>query len=912
MKIFVNGKFFNIKVGGSCTLLSALRDHLHFTGTKNGCGKGHCGACTVLVDGEPVRACVTPIRKIAGKKIQTIEGLGSMRRLHPLQIAFLKTGAVQCGFCTPGMILRAKALLDKNNSPSPKEIEAALTKNLCRCTGYQSIVDAVLLAAKALRREIHLELEKSAPRGIGANAVGPDSIKKVMGTARFGADLYPEGMLTVGVLRSSSHHARILEIDTSEAQKVDGVEVIITSQDIPGINRTGTTSLKDQPVLAEGKVRHLGEPIVAIAARDGRALRQAMEKVHISFEELTPLFSPRDALSDWAPAVHESGNLIYSRDIVHGHVDEGFKDSEVIVEKEFSTSLVEHAYIEPEAGVAYKKDDTIYIETGGQDAHFYQAEIARILGLKDTEWHRLRVTQVPTGGGFGGKIDLSVQGILALLAGRTDKPLKYVYSREESFLSSPKRHPFTISVKLGAKRDGRLQALRVNLLADTGAYASWGRGVLSRAAVHCTGPYEIPHVLVEGRLVYTNNPVCGAFRGFGVPQATFAIESAMDMLAYKLKMDPFILREMNVFREGSITATGQKLEKSIGIDKCLDAVALLYGKERDSIRDAVLSKGTTTKKVGIGLANMWFGIGYTGMPNPSGATVELRRNGKFHVYTGACDIGQGSNTVLWQIAAEALGVPLELVHVVSGDSALSDSTNITCASRQTHFSGNAVKSSATSMREIIIKLTSEILGEMYPQNIFWKDGVLGRRDHPEKELSLKEVYRQLRLRNLPTKINSVFSPKIGKLNDRGEGIPYSSYAFSTHVAVVEVDTTDNSVKVLKVIAAHDVGRAINRSKVEGQIAGGILMGMGYGLTEEYIPGKTRNYKNYKIPTIGDKPEMTIIIVEDLDPSGPFGAKGVGEPAMVATAPAIANAIFDATGFRATHLPIRDSLKEAFK
>jgi len=911
MRVFVNGKAYEISVEGSCTLLTLLRDRLHLTGTKNGCGKGDCGACTVLVDGKPVRACITPVRKIEGKAIETIEGLGTLRRLHPLQTAFLKSAAVQCGFCTPGMILRAKALLDRNSSPGSEDIKEALATNLCRCTGYQPIVDAVLLAAKALRGEITLDLKSLEAPGIGSNVVGPDSIEKVRGTAKYGADFYIEGMLIVGVVRSPHHHARILNIDTSQAKKVEGVELVITSKDIPGVNRTGTTSLKDQPVLAEGKVRYLGEPVVAIAARDPRALKQAMGKVNISFEELAPVFSPNDALSEGHVAVHDSGNLVYSREIVHGDVQGGFEECDIIVEEEFSTGLVEHAYIEPEAGIAYKKGDAIYIHTGGQDVHFYQAEIARVLGLKDTEWNRLRIIQVPTGGGFGGKIDLSVQGILALLAAKTDKALKYSYSREESFLSSPKRHPFTVFVKVGAKKNGRLHALRVSLLADTGAYSSWGRGVLNRAAVHATGPYEIPHVFVEGRLVYTNNPVSGAFRGFGVPQATFAIESALDILAERLKIDPFRLREINVIKEGSVTATGQRLERSIGIGKCMAAVAPYYHKERAKVKKTPFNESGPVTKLGIGVANMWFGIGYTGMPNPADATVELRRNGKFCVYTGACDIGQGSNTVLWQIAAEALAVPLENVHFVSGDTRLTSNTNITCASRQTHFSGNAIKNCAATMREMIIKLVSELFGEMYVEDIFWENGAYRTRKDPGRKLSLKEVYIQLKMRNLPTKISRVFYPDIKKLDEKGQGIPYSSYAFATQLAVVEVNLTDKSIRVLRFVAAHDVGRAINRIKVEGQITGGIVMGMGYALSEEFISGKTNNYRTYKIPTIVESPKITPILVEETDPSGPFGAKGVGEPALVATAPAIANAIFDAVAFRPKRLPINLSHEENF-
>lgn len=902
MKFMVNGNEVSVDDGGSRNLLSVLRDQLHLTGTKNGCGKGDCGACTVLVDGEPVRSCVLPVRKAEGRRIVTIEGIGTPGRLHPLQAAFLKCGAVQCGFCTPGVILRAKALLDKNPSPSAADIKAALENHLCRCTGYQPIIEGIQLAARTLRGESSIELKtKGEGPAVGSNVIGIDSIQKVTGTARFAADLFLEGMLVAGVVRSPYHHALILDIDVSEAARMDGVEAIVTAKDIPGVNRTGTTSLKDQPILAEEKVRHLGEPIVAIAARDETVLKRAKEKVRVRFKELKPVFSPARAIEE-GDTVHGSGNLLYNRETVRGDAAKGFGESAYVVEKEFSTGLVEHAYLEPEAGVAYRKDGKIYMYTGGQDSHFYQNELSRILGIERTEIQKLHIVQAPTGGGFGGKIDISVQGVLALLASRTDKPVKYVYSREESFLASTKRHPFVIDVKLGAGRDGRLKALHVQILVDTGAYASWGRSVLTRASVHATGPYEIPHVLVEGRVVYTNNPVCGAFRGFGVPQVTFAVESAMDLLANEIHMDPLEFRMLNAFREGSVTGCGQVLKKSVGILKCLEAVRPYYLEEKARVEASRRNGGT--KKLGVGLADMWFGIGYTGMPNPSAGTLELKRSGRFQVYTGACDIGQGSNTVLWQIAAQSLGVSLEAVEVCSGDALLSGNTNMTCASRQTSFAGNALMRCGTAFRETIIKVVSEILEEPYVENIVWDKGAYFSLKRPEKRLTLKEVYRQLRLRNFPTKVSGVFIPEIQKLDDQGQGIPFSSYAFATHVAVVEVDESDRSIRVLKVIAAHDVGKAINPVKVQGQITGGVVMGLGYGLTEEYMTGETRNYKNYLIPTIKDMPEITPIIVEDTDPFGPFGAKGLGEPAMIPTAPAIANAVFDAIGTRPCRLPIK--------
>ena len=886
----------------STRLLDCLRDHFHLTGAKNGCGKGDCGACTVLMEGLPIKSCLIPLKKIRGKHIQTIEGLGKEGRLHPLQIAFLEKGAVQCGFCTPGMIMASKSLLDREPHPSEEQIKGALAKNLCRCTGYQPIIEAVQMAAQMLP-EYEIAQDPLALPGTGAvgkNILNRQAQEKVLGRAKFGADYSLEGMLVVGVVRSPHPYAEIVQIDLSEAEGMEGVEAVATSKDLQGTNRVGATKLKDQPILADKKVRHQGEPIVAVAARSTEVLKEALKKVKISFNLLEPIFSPQEALraSENNP-IHSGGNLLYSRKIERGNLEQGFRASEIIVEDQFATAFVEHAYIEPEAGMAYKEGQVITIVCSTQDAHFCQTEISRALGM---DQDKLRVLQATTGGGFGGKIDLSIQGILAVLATKTDKPLKYVYTREESFLGSPKRHPFEISLKIGATRDGHLQAVQIIILADTGAYSSWGRAVLVRGMVHATGPYQIPNVKIVGQLVYTNNPVCGAFRGFGVPQVTFALESALDMLAEKLDMDPFDIRMINAFQEGSITATGQILGKSVGVKSTLKNIKEYYWDERQKCQK-VNRDNSDKKRIGVGLANMWFGVGYTGMFNPSEAVVGLKEDGRFYVYSGACDIGQGSDMVLWQIAAESLGVSLGQVILVTGDTACTPNTNITCASRQTSFSGKAIEKACVELRLILLKLVSE-LTEVDMEEVIW-DGQGYQAG--EKRISLPEIYRILKARNRPTKLGSVFVPEIKKLDEEGQGIPYTSYAFATHVAVVEVDLSTQTAKVLKIYAAHDVGKAINPRNVVGQITGGAVMGIGYALLEEYLPGITKNFKDYKIPGILDVPGKIIpIIVEEFDPLGPYGAKGLGEPAMIPTAPAIANAIYQAVGLRARHLPIKIS------
>jgi CO/xanthine dehydrogenase Mo-binding subunit/aerobic-type carbon monoxide dehydrogenase small subunit (CoxS/CutS family) len=896
----INSREIEMDILPDDLLIDVLRERLNLTGTKKGCGKGDCGVCTILLNGKAFNACLLPAYKVQGCSIVTIEGIGGAEPVHPIQKAFIDHGAVQCGFCSPGMILSAKALLEQNSNPSAEEIKEAISGNLCRCTGYKKIIEAVREASFILRGKAFQEQKASKKKGSGLIGTPQANILakgKVLGRTQFGADFQMEGMAYIKILRSPYPHALILRIDTSEAEKVPGVVGVITSKDIPGENWFELIrNLKDQPVLAHEKVRYEGEAIAAVAATSSKIAEEAVDRIHVEYKPLEPVWKASDALLEGAPLIHAQGNLINSRRLVKGDITKGFDEADVVVEESFHTPMVEHAYLEPEAGIAYLDDlGRLVVKTCCQDAHLIQRNLSRILGIVK---ERIRVVQTDTGGGFGGKIDLTTQGILGAMALKIQKPVRMVLEREESFLSTPKRHAYEMKVKLGAKRDGTFSALHFEVLSDGGAYSSWSQSVLLKSAVHASGPYFIPNILFEGKAVYTNNPFAGAFRGFGVPQVAFALESAIDILANELKLDPLEIRIRNGLDRGLTTATGQVLNHSIGIKKTLEALQKIYQKELKQLRE---QSDRSPIREGLGLACMGYGIGYTGLPNPSEAEIELLGDGRFRLYIGACDIGQGSSTVMAQIAAEELKVPIEWIEVVSADTDLTPDAWITCASRHTYISGNAVKIAGKKLREALIETASKVL-EVGKDQIGVEDGNFYSDLFPSKIVSLKQLYNICRREGI-LKHRGFFNPEITALDENGQGNPYSTYAFATHLVKVAMDCQTGEVMVRNVWAAHDVGKAINLMAVEGQIEGGVVMGIGYALMEKFIPMVSYNFKKYAIPTVFDMPQITVHIVEEGEPSGPYGAKGLGEPVLIPTAPAIANAIFNAVRVRAKNLPI---------
>lgn len=727
---------------------------------------------------------------------------------------------------------------------------------------------------------------KSVPR-IGAK-------ERALGSAQFAADFFMEGTVNLVALRSDRSHARIVALDISEAGAVPGCLRVFTHKDIPGSNRFGIIN-KDQSLLAEEKVRCVGDPIALVAAETAESASEALRAIRVEYEDLAAVFDPEEALRPEAPRIHENGNLLGRRIVKRGNPKAAFSRADVIVERVYVTHFVEHNYLEPDAGFAYMDDSgELVIFASTQNPHYDQKEVSNFLNLEE---RRVRIIQAATGGGFGSKLDLNVQGFLGLAAYHLHRPVRMVYSREEAFVSTSKRHPLKISYKSGANRDGRLVAAEVRIIGDTGAYASYGLAVVTRSAVHATGPYEIPNVSIESIFAYTNNPMAGAMRGFGVPQMAFAHESQMDLLAQELGLTPIEIRRRNALRIGSSTATGQTLEAGVGIGATIEAVAPHF----DTGRERTGSVGAQSRR-GVGVASMMYGIGNTGVQNPSTAQVELEQDGAVTLFSGAADIGQGSSTVLAQIACEELGIQPDAIRLVVADTGLTSSAGASSASRQTYISGNAVLDATRKLREVLLTQAATIL-KKDRNDLFFQGGQVSPRSDPTLGVSFKQIADRARQGGIPLKWQGYFDPTTTPLDPAtGEGMPYAAFAFATQVAEVEVDIFTGEVKVLKVVAAHDVGKAINPENVKGQIYSGVAMGLGFALMEEFVPGKTESMKDYHIPSCADMPEVTCIIVEDPEPTGPFGAKGVGEPALIPTAPAILNAIADALGVRIYGLP----------
>ena len=870
--------------GPAVTRLSAvLRDGLGLTGTKVGCDAGDCGACTVLLDGRQVCSCLVPIGQVAGRVVETVEGLEAVDgTLAGLQSSFLAHGAAQCGICTPGMLMAAQELLRRGARPSRAEVEDALGGVLCRCTGYAKIVDAVLAAAEVVQVVV-----PGAGAAIGSRLARVDGHAKITGRDVFGADGVPADALWIRVVRSPHARGRFTLGDLAPLRR--RLAAVLTAADVP-FNGFGIyPEIKDQPVLADGLVRYRGEAILALVGERAAVLSIRDEEVPIDWAPEPPVMGIDAATAVNAPLIQadKPGNLLLEGGVRRGDVEGAFAGCAAVAEGVFETAFVEHAYIEPEAGWARRVGDRIEIHVTTQTPYMDRDEIANVMQL---ERDQVRIVPTACGGGFGGKLDLSVQPLVAVAAWLLKRPVACVYTRPESMAASTKRHPARIAAKFGCDADGKLQACDVRATFDTGAYASWGPTVANRVPVHAMGPYAIPNVRTWGEAFFSNGPPAGAFRGFGVPQAAIAHEAMMDELADSLGIDRLEFRHRNALRAGDATATGQVLSHSAGLAQCLEALRPHWRRAQGEIAAFNAKGGVRLRGVGIGC--MWYGIGNTSMSNPSRIRLGLSPEGTLTLYNGAVDIGQGSNTIMTQIAADALGLPVGQFALVSGDTDRTADAGKTSASRQTFVSGRAAEGAGRDLRQKILRLANA-----GPDAVLSLDGAaLTVRDGAEVRL--------IDLASTGALVGEgTFDPPTTPLDADGQGIPYATYAFAAQMAVVEVDTELGTVDVLRIVAAHDVGRAINPTLVEGQIEGGIAQGLGLALMEEYLPGRTENLHDYLIPTIGDVPEIECILVEDREPLGPSGAKGVGEPGLVPTAPAILGAVHHATGVRARRVPL---------
>ncbi len=733
-------------------------------------------------------------------------------------------------------------------------------------------------------------------RSIGRNIERLGARERVRGAPIYSADIRLENPLVLKILRSGKAHAQIRSLNIEKALGIKGVVRVFTAADIPGENLMGIIN-RDHPLLATDKVRSATDPVALVAAQTEAAAEAALKAIEVAYKELPAVFDPEAAMDDGAPKIHENGNILLTRTVCKGNAETAFDGCVSIIEKVYQTSMIEHNYLEPDAGAGFVDEDgTLVIYASTQNPHYDHKEVVSLLGVED---HQVRIIQAATGGGFGSKLDLNVQGFLALALFHLKQPVRCVYSREEAYLATAKRHPLTIKMKTGADTDGRVKAMKATIICDTGAYGSYGIAVASRAAVHATGPYEIENVDIKSHCVYTNKPFCGAMRGFGTPQIAFAHESQMDLHAAALGLDPIEIRLRNALSKGSVTATGQVLSASVGIGDCLAALKPHYAKAASHWLN---EKNDAYQLKGIGVGAMWYGIGNTGTKNPSSARVEMDGNGGITLYTGAADIGQGSSTVLSQIAAETLGVAPETVQLVTADTGRTPNAGATSASRQTYISGNAVKIAVEKLVDALKSEASRALGAEKTSLTVDAGEVKGSAD-PQLKITYGQLARRISSRAESLVFEGHFDPETVPLDPRtGQGVPYTTYAFACQLALVVADALTGEVTVERIVAAHDVGKAIHPESVIGQICGGVAMGLGFALMEEFEPGKTASMKDYHIPTCADMPEIIPIIVESPEPSGPFGAKGVGEPALIPTAPAILNGLADAFGERIYNLP----------
>ena len=839
----VNGN--RVTVSENQKLLCYLRDVLRLTSVKDGCSEGACGSCTVLIDGKPARACIQQTDRLDGKSVLTVEGLSAFEK-EVYAYAFGEAGAVQCGFCIPGMVLSAKGLLAVNPDPSESEIAYALRNNICRCTGYVKIIKAVRLAAQCLR-----EGRVPAPEGVwcvGARVHRLDVREKVLGTGIYCDDIAMEGMLYGSAVRAAYPRARVRAIHTEEARALPGVACVLTAADIPGRNKVGHLKKDWDTMIAVGDVTHyLGDAVALVAAETPAILEAAKKLVRVEYEPLTPVRSPEEAMAEGAPLVHRDGNLLAHKHVSRGNAEAAIRGARHVLSGHFSTPFTEHAFLEPECAVAFPKEDGVMIYSTDQSVYDTQHETAPMLGLPN---EKVWVENKLVGGGFGGKEDVTVQHHAALLAYVTKRPVKVKLTRAESILIHPKRHPMEMDFTLGVDETGIIQGVKAKVVADTGAYASLGGPVLERACTHAAGPYNYQNFEIDGYAWYTNNPPAGAFRGFGVTQTCFAIETLLNRAADAVGISHWEIRRRNAIRPGQTLPNGQIVDESTGLVETLEAVREQY----ESAEYAGIACAMKNAGVGVGL--------------PDTGRVRLAvQDGRLHIHAGASCIGQGLGTVLVQVVCETTGLPRESVVYAPPNTGNSPDSGTTSGSRQTLITGEAARRASALLNEALAKKPlSALEGEEYYAEYLAKTDPLG--------------------------------------SDKPNPVSHVAYGYATQVAILGEDG-----KLKKIIAAHDVGRAVNPLSVEGQIEGGVVMSMGFALTEQYPLQECRptaKYGTLGLPRANTVPEIEPIIVEKAGLNVAYGAIGIGEITSIPTAPAIADAYYRFDGKERSVLPLSDT------
>lgn len=842
----VNGKLY--KCNEDKMLMDFLRNDCHLKSVKDGCSEGACGTCTVLIEGKAVKACTRKLSALDGKSIITVEGL-SEREKEVYTYAFGEAGAVQCGFCIPGMIMCAKGLLDINLNPSRNDIAYAIRNNICRCTGYKKIIDAIELVAKLLREDIN---EAVIPEitGIGSKVHRIDVAEKVLGYGEYTDDIEIDGMLYGGAVRSKYPRAKVMSIDKTKAINLAGVKAVITADDIPGKNQIGHIKKDWYTLIPVGGITHyLGDAVCIVVAENTKILEEAKKLINVEYEELEAVFDIEDALKANAPRVHHTGNILAHEKLIRGDAQNAIENAAYVVSNYYETPFTEHAFLEPECAVAIvnKNQKEAIIYSSDQGPYQTQKECAEVLGYEPEKVH---VINKLVGGAFGGKEDMSVQHLAALASYCTERPVKVKLSRQESILVHPKRHKAKMEFTTACDENGYLLGMKATIYTDSGAYASLGSPVLQRACTHAAGPYNYHNIDIEGIAVYTNNPPGGAFRGFGVTQSCFATECNLNQLAKKVGISPWEIRYRNAIRPGHELPNGQIASQGTALVETLEAVKNIY---------------ESSNRVGIACAMKNAGVG-VGLPDYGRCFLTIEDD-IICIRSGASCIGQGLGTVLKQIVCETLKIEGKYVKYMGAETNVSPNSGMTTGSRQTLITGEAVRRACLEIKkDLIDKNLSNLNGRKYYGEYLAATDPMG--------------------------------------SNKKNPVSHVAYGYATQVVLLDIDG-----KVKKVIAAHDVGKAINPVAVEGQIEGGVVMSLGYALTENF---PLENGKpTAKFATLGlfkaDKtPEIESIIIEKNKEELAYGAIGIGEITSIPTAPAVQGAYYNMDDKFRTMLPLQDT------
>ncbi len=917
ISLAVNGEERSVAVKPNTTLKTVLREHLELTGTKGGCEAGDCGACTVIMDGRSVNSCLTLAVQSEGREVQTIEGLGENGQLHPLQKAFIKHGALQCGFCTPGMIMASKALIDRNPDPSKDEILAALSGNLCRCGTYPRIIAAIQDWRSFTETELDTEplddhkVQPRDHRSIGRGVTRYDAPDKVSGRAKYTADISLPGMIHGKLLGSTVAHGIIKRIDTSRAEALPGVLAVITGKDVPDILYGVSPARYDEHILAKERVRYVGDEVAAVAAISEEVAERAIRLIDVEYEELPAVFESEAAMADDAPQIHPNdkrfkSNVNTAVNWHFGDIEQGFAEADHVREQRFVGNRPYQSPIEPHAAIARWEHhgERLTVWMSAQAPHYTHHMLARVF---DIPQGNIRLIKPAVGGGFGVKAETTpLEFCSVILARITGRPVMMKYSRAEMFTHFRGRHKQTMDLKIGVKKDGSITAVESRILLNGGAYTSYGIVTAYYAGSMVPTLYNIPNYKYDGYRLYTNLPACGAMRGHGVPQPRFAFESLLDMIAEDLNLDPVEIRRVNAMTPDTITCN------DLDISSCEFTATL--DKAR-SITDWSAKHGKLPpgKGVGIGCGGFVSGAGYpiyrSDFPH-SNAVIRVHEDGMaVSLHMATAEIGQGCDTVLPQIAAEELGIPYERVWLVESDTVLGPVDLGSYASRVTLMGGNAVKMAAAEIKDQLLRVAGKQLG-CDPHGLTARDGRLFVAEHPAKGMAWDEAARLAFSQDGPVVGKGHYAPPPnlgGKYKGAAVGTS-PAYSFSTAVAEVTVDLETGYVKVDRFTDVSDAGTVINPVTFHGQVEGAAIMGMGEALLEDTLHAEDGSLLNpdlhgYLLPTIADSPEIDSQVVDSYEPHGPFGAKEIGEGCIVPMMGAIANAIYDACGARITELPI---------